>query len=160
LATFEEKVEATVPALRRYARALARDPEIADELVQDTLLSAFRSEFLFNGDAVRGWLYATLIKLNRNRPRSLGRWPTVSPDAKDASEPTGVDGGSADIERALSGLVEDQRNALLLVVLEGLTYREVAEVQRVPIDTVTSRVALARREIKDVLEGRPAREKA
>jgi RNA polymerase sigma-70 factor, ECF subfamily len=52
-------------------------------------------------------------------------------------------------------LAEDQRNALLLVVLEGLTYREVAEVQGVPIDTVTSRLALARGEIKNILEGGP-----
>jgi RNA polymerase sigma-70 factor (ECF subfamily) len=54
-------------------------------------------------------------------------------------------------------LVEDQRNALLLVVLEGLTYREVAEVQGVPIGTVMSRLARARVQIKNYLDGgRPA----
>ena len=59
--------------------------------------------------------------------------------------------------RALDELAEDQRSALLLVVLEGLTYREVAEVQGVPIGTVMSRLARARRQIKAYLDGeRPA----
>ena len=62
-----------------------------------------------------------------------------------------------DIERALATLVEDQRAALLLVVLEGLSYREVAEVQGVPIGTVMSRLARARMQIKAYLDGeRPA----
>jgi RNA polymerase sigma-70 factor, ECF subfamily len=65
------------------------------------------------------------------------------------------------LERAISSgrsrLVEDQRSALLLVVLEGLTYREVAEVQGVPIGTVMSRLARARMQIKAYLDGeRPA----
>ena len=58
-----------------------------------------------------------------------------------------------DIERALSALADDQRHALLLVVLEGLTYREVAEVQGVPIGTVTSRLARARGAVKKFLDG-------
>ena len=56
-------------------------------------------------------------------------------------------------ERALAGLVEEQRSTLLLVVLEGLTYREVAEVQGVPIGTVMSRLARARSQIKAYLDG-------
>jgi RNA polymerase sigma-70 factor (ECF subfamily) len=69
----------------------------------------------------------------------------------------GPEAGTRDIGRALSGLVEDQRAALLLVVLEGLTYREVAEVQGVPIGTVMSRLARARAQIKSYLDGeRPA----
>jgi RNA polymerase sigma-70 factor (ECF subfamily) len=65
----------------------------------------------------------------------------------------GPEAGGRDIERALAALVEDQRTALLLVVLEGLTYREVAEVQGVPIGTVMSRLARARMQIKAYLDG-------
>ncbi len=50
---FRQGVEATVPALRRYARALTRDAELADDLVQDTLVRALRSEHLFHGGDVR-----------------------------------------------------------------------------------------------------------
>jgi RNA polymerase sigma-70 factor, ECF subfamily len=158
LATFRQNVEATIPALRRYARALTRDSDIADDLVQDTLVRALRSEHLFHGGDVRSWLYTILTNLNRNRLRSLARRPTLSSiEDNDAPDLAGPEAGGRDIERALATLVEDQRNALLLVVLEGLSYREVAEVQGVPIGTVMSRLARARVQIKNYLDGgRPA----
>jgi RNA polymerase sigma-70 factor (ECF subfamily) len=96
-----------------------------------------------------------LTNLNRNRLRSLARRPAISPiDDNDAPDAAGPEAGSRDIERALAELVEDQRSALLLVVLEGLSYREVAEVQGVPIGTVMSRLARARLQIKAYLDGK------
>jgi RNA polymerase sigma-70 factor (ECF subfamily) len=158
VAGFQKNVEATIPALRRYARALTRDSDIADDLVQDTLVRALRSEHLFLGGDVRSWLYTILTNLNRNRLRSLARRPPLSPlDDNDAPDMAGPEAGGRDIQRALATLVDDQRTALLLVVLEGLTYREVAEVQGVPIGTVMSRLARARAQIKTYLDGgRPA----
>jgi RNA polymerase sigma-70 factor, ECF subfamily len=158
VSVFRQSVEATIPALRRYARALTREPETADDLVQDTLVRALRSEHLFHGGDVRSWLYTILTNLNRNRLRSLARRPYLSPlDDNDAPDLAGPEAGGRDIERALAALAEDQRAALLLVVLEGLTYREVAEVQGVPIGTVMSRLARARVQIKTYLDGeRPA----
>jgi RNA polymerase sigma-70 factor (ECF subfamily) len=154
LATFAQKVEATIPALRRYARALTRDADIADDLVQDTLVRALRSEHLFQGEEVRSWLYTILTNLNRNRLRSLARRPALSPiEDNDAPDLAGPEAGGRDIERALATLADDQRQALLLVVLEGLSYREVAEVQGVPIGTVMSRLARARVQIKTYLDG-------
>ncbi|MGA7040432.1 MAG: sigma-70 family RNA polymerase sigma factor [Pseudolabrys sp.] len=158
MATFRQSIAATIPALRRYARALTRDSDIADDLVQDTLVRALRSEHLFHGGDVRSWLYTILTNLNRNRLRSLARRPALSPiEENDAPDLAGPEAGGRDIERALATLVDDQRNALLLVVLEGLSYREVAEVQGVPIGTVMSRLARARVQIKNYLDGgRPA----
>jgi RNA polymerase sigma-70 factor (ECF subfamily) len=158
LATFRQAVEATIPALRRYARALTRDADLADDLVQDTLVRALRSEHLFHGGEIRSWLYTILTNLNRNRLRSLARRPLLSPiEENDAPDLAGPEAGGRDIERALATLVDEQRDALLLVVLEGLTYREVAEVQGVPIGTVMSRLARARVQIKSYLDGeRPA----
>jgi RNA polymerase sigma-70 factor, ECF subfamily len=154
LATFQKKVEAAIPALRRYARALTRDADIADDLVQDTLVRALRSEHLFQGEEIRSWLYTILTNLNRNRLRSLARRPVLAPiEDNDAPELAGPEAGGRDIERALALLVEEQRTALLMVVLEGLSYREVAEVQGVPIGTVMSRLARARVQIKTYLEG-------
>jgi RNA polymerase sigma-70 factor (ECF subfamily) len=158
VAQFRANVEAAIPALRRYARALTRDSDIADDLVQDTLVRALRSEHLFHGGEIRSWLYTILTNLNRNRLRSLARRPALSPiDDNDAPDMTGPEAGGRDIERALATLVEDQRTALLLVVLEGLSYREIAEIQGVPIGTVMSRLARARAQIKSFLDGeRPA----
>jgi RNA polymerase sigma-70 factor (ECF subfamily) len=153
LSEFRQRIEATIPALRRYARALTRDTEMADDIVQDTLVRALRSEHLFYGGDVRAWLYTILTNLNRNRLRSMSRRPTLMPINDGDASINGSDGGSRDIDRALDDLSEEQRAALLLVVLEGLTYREVAEVQGVPIGTVMSRLARARLQIKAYLDG-------
>ncbi len=155
---FQQSVEATIPALRRYARALTRNADTADDLVQDTLVRALRSEHLFHGGDIRSWLYTILTNLNRNRLRSLARRPMLlSIEDNDAPDMAGPEAGQRDIVRALDSLVEEQRSALLLVVLEGLSYREVADVQGVPIGTVMSRLARARVQIKAHLNGeRPA----
>src|SRR5947207_14363070 len=156
--SFGQEIAGAIPALRRYARALTHNAETADDLVQDTLVRALRSEHLFHGGDVRSWLYTILTNLNRNRLRSLSRRPTLMPiEDNDAPDAAGPEAGGRDIERALALLVDEQRTALLLVVLEGLTYREVAEVQGVPIGTVMSRLARARMQIKAYLDGeRPA----
>jgi RNA polymerase sigma-70 factor, ECF subfamily len=150
---FKEGVQSAIPALRRYARALTHDADVADDLVQDTLVRALRSQHLFNGGELRSWLYTILTNLNRNRLRSLARRPTITLIGEnDAPDASGPEAGGRDIERALAELVEEQRTALLLVVLEGLSYREVAEVQGVPIGTVMSRVARARLQIRAYLD--------
>jgi RNA polymerase sigma-70 factor, ECF subfamily len=151
LGGFRQGIEAAIPALRRYARALTRNAELADDLVQDTLVRALRSEHLFHGGDIRAWLYTILTNLNRNRLRSLARRPALQ--SIEDNDAAGPEAGGRDIERALAALVEDQRTALLLVVLEGLTYREVADVQGVPIGTVMSRLARARMQIKAYLDG-------
>jgi len=158
MSTFRQSIEACIPALRRYGRALTREAETADDLVQDTLVRALRSEHLFHGGDVRAWLFTILTNLNRNRLRSLARRPsTAQLEDDDAADFAGPEAGSRDIERALALLVDDQRQALLLVTLEGLSYREVAEVQGVPIGTVMSRLARARAQVKAYLDGeRPA----
>lgn len=151
---FRSTLEAAIPALRRYARTLTHDAEVADDLVQDTLVRALRAEHLFHDGDVRSWLYTILTNLNRNRLRTLARRPALAPlDDADAPDAAGPEAGGRDVERALASLVEDQRAALLLVVLEGMSYREVAEVQRVPIGTVMSRLARARAQMKAYLNG-------
>src|SRR5262245_41119373 len=87
LAEFGKGIETAIPALRRYARALTRNAELADDLVQDTLVRALRSEHLFHGGDIRSWLYTILTNLNRNRLRALARRPTVQAiDDNDAPE--------------------------------------------------------------------------
>ena len=154
---FRQSVEAMIPALRRYARALARDADIADDLVQDTLVRALRSERLFLGGDVKSWLYTILTNLNKNRRRSLARRPQFMPLLDNNPDASGTEAEGRDIARALATLVEEQRSVLLLVMLEGLSYREVADIQGVPVGTVMSRLSRARAHVKASLEGeRPA----
>src|ERR1700688_4430450 len=127
MTAFRQRVEAMIPALRRYARALARDADVADDLVQDTLV------------------------------RALARRPQFMPLLDNNPDASGTEAEGRDIARALATLVEEQRAVLLLVMLEGLSYREVADIQGVPIGTVMSRLARARAHVKASLEGeRPA----
>src|SRR4051794_38075810 len=98
LNSFRQGVEATIPALRRYARALTHDAEIADDLVQATLVRALRSEHLFHGGDIRSWLYTILTSLTRNRLRSLARRPTLTPiEETDAPDAAGPEAGGRDI---------------------------------------------------------------
>src|SRR6195256_5559255 len=150
MTAFRQSVEDMIPALRRYARALARDADVADDLVQDTLVRALRSERLFLGGDVRSWLYTILTNLNKNRRRSLARRPQFMPLLDNNPDASGTEAEGRDIARALATLGEEQRS---VVMLEVLTYREVPDIQGVPIRTVMSRLARARAHVKASLEG-------
>src|SRR5260221_14416042 len=107
LGGFRQGIESAIPALRRYARALTRNVELADDLVQDTLVRALRSEHLFHGGDIRSWLYTILTNLNRNRLRSLARRPTLTvlgdddaPDMAGAeTRPPGIESAPANPRR-------------------------------------------------------------
>jgi len=147
-------LESLIPALRRFARALARDAETADDLVQDTLVRALRGEHLFHGGDLRTWTFTILLNLDRNRRRGLARKPNFAViEDIDPAGPPGTDGTGRDIERGLVLLPQEQREVLLLVALEGLSYTEAAEVQGVPIGTVMSRLSRARTALRTHLEG-------
>src|SRR5262249_16566413 len=80
LSEFRERIETAIPALRRYARALTRDTETADDIVQDTLVRALRSEHLFHGGDMRAWLSTILTKLNPKPPRTPPPPPVPAPN--------------------------------------------------------------------------------
>src|SRR5258706_14779738 len=133
-----------IPALRRYARALARDADVADDLVQDTLVRALRSERLFLGGDVRNWLYTILTNLNKNRRRSLSRRPQFMPLLDNNPDASGTEAEGRDIARALATLVEEQRAGLVVAMVEGLSYREAADLRGAPTGALSSRLARAR----------------
>jgi RNA polymerase sigma-70 factor (ECF subfamily) len=147
-------IEPLIPSLRRFARALSRDSDIADDLVQDTLVRALRAEHLFHGGDLRTWTFTILLNLDRNRRRGLSRRPTLAviEEVDPAGEP-GSDGTARDIERGLALLPAEQREVLLLVALEGMSYREAADVQGVPIGTVMSRLSRARNTLRTHIDG-------
>ena len=77
MSTVRRGLEPLIPALRRFARALSRNAETADDLVQDTLVRALRAEHLFHGGDLRTWLFTILLNLDRNRRRGLSRRPPL-----------------------------------------------------------------------------------
>ena len=147
---FLDEIEACVPALRRYARALTRNADRADDLVQDCIERAIRKQALWKPTGpLRAWLFRILLNLYRNELRVARRRgehvpvetllvePAVAP-----AQPGRV--ALAEMSRAIATLVEDQREALLLVVLEGLSYSEAASALDIPMGTLMSRLGRAR----------------
>jgi RNA polymerase sigma factor (sigma-70 family) len=160
----EEGVElvACIPRLRRYARALVGDRAAADDLVQDTLERAWSKLDLWQrGSDMRAWLFGIMhnIRINQVRKPAL---PTVSLEDENIEvSGSAPDNGNGplemrDLESALKMLPVEQREVLLLVGLENMTYEEVARALGIPAGTVMSRLARGRDKLRAIMEGKPA----
>ena len=150
-----------IEVLLRVANSLTRNHAEAEDLVQDTLLRAYRAIDGFDGRYPRAWLLTILrnTHINRNRRRrpELLRNPNAATDrmisaASDERTDAGVD-DEIDVEiiRALDSLDEPFRHVVELVDIDGLSYAEAAEVLDVPVGTVMSRLHRARSRIRDRL---------
>jgi RNA polymerase sigma-70 factor (ECF subfamily) len=148
---------AHVPGLRRYAAALAGNAADADDLVQDCIERALvRRDTLREPDSLGRWLRIILHNLYVTKLRRRGAASVPIEDfAEDLalSVPPEDQGQIRDLVRALGSLSVEHRQVLLLISLEGLSYREVAEVLDIPIGTVMSRLARARERLRSLLDG-------
>jgi RNA polymerase sigma-70 factor, ECF subfamily len=157
------QLEVQIPRLRRYARVLCRDPERADELVQDCLYRALRKSHLFQpGSNLRAWLFTILHNLYVNSVRRGTRESVNVPleDVEPVLMERPAQGGGLtlrDLDRAMTRLSEEQRQVLLLVGLEGMSYDEVASILGVPVGTVRSRLSRGREELHRMLDGEAPR---
>jgi RNA polymerase sigma-70 factor (ECF subfamily) len=152
-----ELLAAQIPRLRRYARALTRNIEAADDLVQDCLERAWRKGHQWEaGSDLRAWLFTVMhnVYINGLRRKRPDTEPMAHEDYEDP-RPQAVDGGLQlrDLERGLTQLPPEQREVLLLVCLEELTYEQVAAVTGVPIGTVMSRLHRARERMRAYMGG-------
>lgn len=148
---------ACIPRLRRYARALLGGRAEADDLVQDTLERGWTKLHLYRrGTDLRAWLFTVMHNVHANRRR--GERPEVPLD--DAPE-AATDGGQEralalrDLDAALARLPVEQREVLLLVVLEDMSYDEAARTLGVPVGTVMSRLSRARERMRRLMQGEP-----
>ena len=150
-----DAVAAEIPRLRRYARALTGDDGEADDLIQDTLERGLaRLAQWRDGDSPRKWLFSILHNLHVDGLRRKSRRPPhVGLDSVGADQAApAADGASGrDLDRALQLLASEQREVVLLVGLEGLSYAEAAEVLAIPIGTVMSRLARGRGRLRALL---------
>ena len=151
---FGRLVEAEIPRLRRYARALTRDTVRADDLVQSCLTRAVAKQHLWQaGTDLRAWLFTLLHNQHVNDVRRSAReGSNISIDEIAPTLPTQPNAMAAlelrDLERALVKLPQEQREVILLVGLEGMRYEEVAEILSVPVGTVRSRLSRGRDQLR------------
>lgn len=157
-ATIVLAVEAEIPRLRRFARSMVRDPALADDLVQECLERALSRMHLWKpGTNLRAWLFTILRNLHINAIRRRQNYVDID------AEGQGDIGSSAgtqitrlelrDLRRALQRLPAEQRDVVLLVGLEGISYGEAAETLGISIGTVKSRLSRGRRVLRAMMDG-------
>ena len=137
-----------IPHLRRYARALRQNAEAADDLGQDCLERAIRKRHLWRREgSIRSWLFRILYRIYLNDQKQRGRSKSIPIEEAhlQSSLPRQEKRIEVlDVAEALDRLPVEQRAAILLVALEGMTYDEAASTLRIPIGTVRSRISRGR----------------
>jgi len=154
---FRQQLLGTIPRLRRYARSLVFDASAADDLVQTTLERALAHWHQFDQRRdILVWTLSIAHNAFMDERRRDKRLSWVDGDAAiDALPAVGNDLGlRLDLLAALARLPLEQRQPLLLVTLEQLTYAECADVLHIPVGTVMSRISRARTALRDLLDGR------
>lgn len=159
--SFDTQLEACLPDLWRYAWSLTRDRDAADDLVQDCVERALRKRLLWiPGRPLKPWLAKMLLNIFRDRWRKDARFATVDLDQVGALAAPGC---SAEerlevraVWRALEKVPRDQREALLAVVVAGLTYEEAAAALGIPKGTLMSRISRARAKLKTEVDATAA----
>jgi RNA polymerase sigma-70 factor, ECF subfamily len=147
---FRELIEAQIPRLRRYALALTRDHDRADDLVHDTVVRGIAKEHLWEaGTDLRAWLFTILHNLRVNDVRRGLREGTAVdiqnvPDAIVATTDPSASRTLFELDRAMGQIAEEQRQVILLIGLEGMSYEDAAAVVGVPIGTIRSRLSRGR----------------
>jgi len=155
---FKNELTAVVPHLRAFARGLCGRPDVADDLVQETMLKAWAAQDRFEpGTSIRAWTFVILrnvylTEMRRNRFRGdydegVAERILVAPAEQEG--PIHL----ADLHRALLTLPPERREALLLVGAGGFSYEEAAEICGCAIGTIKSRVGRARAALTAMIEG-------
>lgn len=157
--SFRAALVEEIPSLRRFARALVRERDKADDVVHDCLVRALSKWQSFRpGTNLRAWLMAILhhtfiSDVRRRRPQGEEpeNWDMIPVAAPDETVRLQL----RDLERGLAQLPREQRTTLLLVVIEGMSYEQAAEVTGVPVGTIRSRLARARDGLRRFLQDEP-----
>jgi RNA polymerase sigma-70 factor (ECF subfamily) len=149
---------ACIPRLRRYARALVGNRAEADDLVQDTMERGWRKLASWQRDGdMRAWLFGIMHNLYVDQARKT----RITTEELDEHLPDpSTDTAQAhrlevrDMEAALRLLSAEQREVLLLVALEEMTYEEIAVAMQIPVGTVMSRLSRGRERLRVLMQGR------
>jgi RNA polymerase sigma-70 factor, ECF subfamily len=158
MSDFHNLIEREIPRLRRYARALTRSVDRADDLVQETLLRAVAKAHLWQaGTDIRAWLFTIMHNQYVNMVRRASReQATVDIEHMSSSLVATTDPTASrqlrELERALGCLPGEQREVLLLVGLEGMSYETAAQILSVPVGTIRSRLSRGRDALRRLMD--------
>ncbi len=157
---FQRELTELLPRLRRFARALCRDATEADDLVQAAVERALRKRDQWRpGTRLDSWMFTLMknawIDETRSRSRRIALFRPAEEGGGRAEDrdPLGTRLVGTAVERAMASLPDEQRLAVALVLVEGLSYGEAAEVLRIPEGTLTSRLVRGRQALAQQLEG-------
>ena len=143
-----------IPNLRRYARALVGDRDGADDLVQDTLERAVRKFHLWRPGDLRAWLFSIMhnVFVNQLKARRISSDVEIDDTFPAPMSPvTSMD--LQDLQRALGTLAPEQREVVLLVALEDMSYADVSRALGIPMGTVMSRLSRGRERLRRAMAG-------
>lgn len=150
--TFEGQILALLPSLRRYSRSLTRSDADGEDLLQDCVEKVLARRSQWRGLNLRGWALTIMTNLYRNTRRQSPPSMMVELDSAEdmpSPETTADPLERLRLEDALNSLSEENRAVLMLVVIEGYTYSEVAAALDIPVGTVMSRLSRARQRLGD-----------
>jgi RNA polymerase sigma-70 factor, ECF subfamily len=150
-----------IPNLRRYARALVGDRDGADDLVQDTLERAVRKFHLWRPGDLRAWLFSIMHNVFVNQLKSRKISSDQEVDENFAAPIPGVTRADVlDLQRALGTLAPEQREVVLLVALEDMSYADVSRALGIPMGTVMSRLSRGRERLRRVMNGEAVQQRS
>jgi RNA polymerase sigma-70 factor, ECF subfamily len=151
----QSRILELLPKLRRFARSLTRNPHDADDLLQGALERALTHLEQWQADTrLDSWLYTIIKHAWIDELRSRARREHTFADAGQAEavpDHRGDASGTLSVDQAMACLPEEQRLAVALVLIEGLPYKEAAQIIGVPMGTLTSRLARARQALQQLL---------
>lgn len=159
--TFEQQVLELLPRLRRFAIGLAGSPSDGDDLCQMTIERALtRRQHWQEGTRLDSWMYRIMRNIFIDEARAGSRRRETFVD-EEAGVAVGSDGAQeahvelSMVDRAMAKLPDDQREAVLLVMVEGYAYKEAAEIVGCPVGTLNSRLVRGRDALMQMLEATP-----
>ncbi len=155
---FKRQMVALIPSLRAFARSLCGNPDMADDLAQEAMARAWKARGSFTmGTNFRAWMFMILRNIFYTTIRKNSRMTSWDPEIAErvliepATQHVGIE--LNDVQKALDKLPPVQREMLMLVAAEGVSYEEAAMIAGCAIGTVKSRVARARAALLLLLEG-------
>ncbi|MDO6588827.1 RNA polymerase subunit sigma [Loktanella sp. D2R18] len=158
MSNFQQQISDCMPDLWRYAFALTRNRDAADDLLQDAVERAWRKRAMWEPTGtVKAWAMKVLLNTYRTQLRAPARRHATAPLEDIAQTVPAADTlddqlALAETARAMATLPEEQREALLSVVVGGLSYKDAAATLDIPIGTLMSRLGRARAALKAAMQ--------